>query len=126
MSHSIQSFKDRELNPDKPVKVYRCLTRKGTVFSVQQGGVVIGHTSELTLRDVTFKINHAGKLRAVRSGQRNVHAFVYGMIADLNRDLKRRISYFPFNDKGFYFVDTEDEITEAKEVTFTEFGLWSC
>ncbi len=117
-------FKDRTLNLEETVKIYRCLHRKGTVFSIQQNGKVIGHSSNISLQNVSFTVNPSGKRRAIQTGQRNVHAFVRGIICPFNNQTGRRISYDPFNSKGFYFVDDEKEVLNLAQVTFNSQGLW--
>ncbi len=124
MSYTIQPFKERTLNLEKPVRVYRCLNRKGTIFSVQQGSKVVGHTSNISLDNVDFKINQSGKTKAIKTKQRNVHAFVFGMVSEIKGTPSRKISYNPFLQNGFFFIDNKEEIKSAEKVCFNDQGLW--
>ena len=63
------------------VFVYFNLHRK--LFSVKalegpDKGKVIGHTTYLWLKDVTFKVSEAGRQRVLREKRKNVHAGVVG------------------------------------------------
>lgn len=124
MPYTIDPFKERTLNLEKPVRVYRCLNRKGTIFSVQQEGKVIGHTSNLSLEDVEFKINQSGKRKTISTKQRNVHAFVCGMVSETKGIPSRKISYNPFLENGFYFIDNKKEVESVEKVCFNNQGLW--
>ena len=124
MPYTINPFKGRTLNLEKPVRVYRCLNRKGTIFSVQQGGKVIGHTSDISLENVEFKINQSGKTKAINTKQRNVHAFVCGMISEIKGIPSRKISYNPFLENGFYFTDNKEDVKNVEKVCFNNQGLW--
>jgi hypothetical protein len=107
-------YKNRLLNPDKPVKVYRCLNRKGHVFSIQQNGYVVGHTTDVVINNAVFKINEKGKKRAIEEKVRNVHAFIVGNVEKTcsgNGELKK-ISYNPFSDMGFYYISTQKEVED--------------
>ena len=41
-------------------------------------GLVIGHASEIHLEDAKFKVNESGRQRVIKTGQKNVHAYVQG------------------------------------------------
>jgi hypothetical protein len=77
---NVTPFKNRELDRNKAVDLYRCLNRKGFVFSLRQNGRVVGHTDDITLANVEFKVNTAGHKRYLREKQRNVHAFARGFV----------------------------------------------
>ena len=66
------------------VAVYRNL-HKGC-FSVQHRGRVIAHVAEIALEDVEFRVSQAGRARVLREGRKNVHAKVWGTIADFRDD----------------------------------------
>ena len=101
---NFKSFKNRELDINKPVEIYRCLNRKGKIFSVRQSGKVIGHTEYFVLTDCELVVNSAGKRRAVETQTRNVHAFIRGTWAgeeDVKLMFSYILSYNPFDSKGF-------------------------
>lgn len=123
----ISSYRGRSLDPTKPVKIYRCLNRTGKTFSVMQDGLVVGHVQNISLRDVKFKVNRSGKARCLETGQRNVHAFVEGVITDKSvspSGVRARVSYSPFSEKGFILSGTTMEVNSAKLLTIKNGKLW--
>lgn len=120
ISYNITPYKGRTINFSKKVRVYRCLTRKGCVYSIQQGGKVVAHTSDLILRDVNFKINRSGKKRAIETGIRNVHAMIDGYIDNTLQDTEvvGTLKYYPFCEDNF--MCNGKEITSCEVVTINE------
>lgn len=100
---------------EKPVEIYRCLTRKGHVFSVRQNGLVVGHTSNFCIKDCEYFINKSGKDRAINTGQRNVHAYVKGYISDTDKNIVNyytfELKYDPFSKGGFFYKVAEKTTT---------------
>lgn len=58
------------------VDVYRNLTRRA--WSVRVAGRVVGHVPAIALRDVTLRSSNAARLRCLRLGVRDVHAWARG------------------------------------------------
>ena len=139
LGNKITSFKNREINFDKPVKVYRNLTRKGKIYSIQQNGLVVGHGTCITMSNCKFKVNPSGKKRALETGIRNVHAYIEGNIAlkgvmgttaqeaeERNDQLPAKITYYPFDKKGFVCKNlTIDpyEVKGAMGVIINKYGV---
>ncbi len=120
-------FKERTLNFDEPVKMYRCLNRKGVVFSIWQNGKVIGHTSDLMLEGAEFKVSKSGQKRARESKTRNVHAFVTGSVISnqIEKQTKKgKVKYNPFLNDFFYIEGSDDIIEKANRAYFTNEGLF--
>jgi|TARA_R110000851_G_scaffold319347_1_gene483664 hypothetical protein len=123
----IESFKGRGIDTDLPVKIYRCLNRKGVVFSVQQKGKVIGHTSDFTLFNAVFKISKSGQKRARESSVRNVHAFAVGSAigSSIGEQKKReRVKYNPFLNDFFYIEGSEGIVEKVDRLHFSSEGLF--
>ena len=123
----ITSFKNRKINPKKPVKIYRCLNRSGVVYSIQQNGLVVAHGNEFNLINAKFLVSEAGRLATVKSQVKRVHAFVKGYIC-INPKNKHnvKVSYNPYKFPLFY-VSNGKELTfvkETKEVAFTYKGVF--
>lgn len=80
----IKPFKERKLRRDEPIWVYRNLSypQDGVWYSIMQRGLVIGHTQIVDLRKCTFKVRESGRQKVIRTGVKNVHAYVVGTIAD--------------------------------------------
>lgn len=122
---NIISYKNRVLDKTKPIKIYRCLTRKGKWYSIQQKGLVVAHTTNIKLRDIEFKINLKGKERAIKEQTRNVHAYIVGYYTE-NKQIKiktNKITYNPFKNKGFYRIDNNQEINNAKFCIINQKGV---
>ena len=87
------------------VRVYRNL-RNG-LMSVQayvgKKWLVVGHVESLLLYDAEFKVSEAGRKRVIEQKRKNVHAFVYGELADINTDvvLPTKAFYNPYKYKTF-------------------------
>ena len=77
----ITPYKGRTLDESKPVHVYRNLGNAAKErYSIRQGGLVVGHTAEITLADCKFKVSEAGRNKVLREGRKNVHAYIKGRL----------------------------------------------
>ena len=82
MLSTIEPYKGRTVDMKRRVEVYRNLTKKGAMiwYSVRQGGLVIGHSRSIHLKNCYFTVNESGRQRVIDTGHKNVHAFVTGFI----------------------------------------------
>lgn len=96
--------------------IYRNLKTKG--FSVRYKGRVIEHIISAVATGVTFVVNRAGRQKAIRTKQRNVHAFVacskYTPVHSVNVSDLCVVSYNPF--KADYFESNGTMVYEATQV----------
>ena len=93
-------YRNRTINPDKPVKVYWNLHLD--CYSVQQSGKVVAHADQVELRDVKFRVSQSGRQRVLRERKKNVHAFVVGHIDDaLDRYWSVKVIYNPYKYDSF-------------------------
>jgi hypothetical protein len=87
------------------VRVYRNL--KNGLMSVQAkingSWLVVGHVESLLLYDAVFKVSQAGRKRVIEQKRKNVHAFVYGELADIDTDvvLPTKAFYNPYKYQTF-------------------------
>ena len=72
------SYKDRTIDPNKPVRVYRNLHKNS--FSVVQGGLVVAHADQLCLRDAKPFVSEIGRERVINSKRKEVHAWIEGYL----------------------------------------------
>ena len=121
----ITPFKGRTINIDKPIIVYRNLTREGKVYSIKQGSLVVAHTTAICIREPEFIVSPSGKRRALKEMRRNVHAYIKGMYdtdgmgtSAHNNDLPAHIKYKPFNKLGFYCDNLTTKPFEVIGATF--------
>ncbi|WP_342110737.1 hypothetical protein [Methylobacterium sp. SI9] len=59
------------------VEAYRNLTRRS--WSVRAGGRVVGHVPAIALAGVRLRASEAARLRCLRTGSRDVHAWARGL-----------------------------------------------
>jgi hypothetical protein len=107
------------------VHVYYNLNRK--CFSVQQktkkGWRLSFHTDELTLENAVFRVYEKGRQRVLKSGHKNVHAFLLGKISKSQFDSTLRVRYNPFKAAHFFLEDGQ-AIHRAKRVKLTRSGVF--
>lgn len=99
----------------KKVRVYYNLHKK--CLSVQhrtpEGWRVLEHTSDIKLKDVTFKVSKAGRARVLREGRKNVHAFVEGTLVD-TCSTSVRVTYNPYLYDSFVVESSKRPVYAAK------------
>jgi len=122
--NEIHSFKERTIDTDQPIQVYRNLHKKGVWYSIKQNGLVVAHSTALCIREPEFVINSYGKQKAIETGIRNVHAFIIGYYETSGmgttakkNDLPIKIKYNPFKSFGFYH-EFGNQIKEVKKARF--------
>lgn len=125
----ILGFRGRRARTGDIVKVHRNLAdTDGTeVWSILSGGLVVGHADTLVLRDVEFRVSPSGHSRALRTRQRNVHAFAVGRLAAEGEPVRSDtgVHYNPFLAASFT-DDTGEAILSAAKVLFDRDGhVWA-
>ena len=96
------------------VKVYYNLHKH--CLSVQHRGKVVAHVQHITLSDVHFRVNEAGRQRVLRTNQKNVHAFIIGVVSqsvDCSTYTNIEVAYNPRLYKQFINRVTKEEIYGA-------------
>lgn len=128
-------------------KIYRNLNNGLLSLLECKTHLVSGHASRIVVKNARLIINASGKLKALQTGQRNVHAFVEGEIvyttglqpfrgrlvevegvsqSSLPPTSERlRVLYNPFKNLGFHFLDGDKtvEIWEASYVDIHSTGV---
>lgn len=125
---SLVPFKGRDPYSAATVFVYRNLhTSKWSVLAADgpYAGQVVGHADHLVVEFARWRVNPAGRLRAMTTGQRNVHAGVYGVLADREPvDVSwERVSYNPFRAGHFHLSDIGPEGSRVDSTRFAMFGI---
>lgn len=112
-----------ESNIGKRVMVYYNLHKK--TFSIQYKGLVIAHADYVKLNNVEFRVRQGGKEKVRSEMSKNVHAFVIGDLVDFkpypSTDIpspssSKSITYDPYKYDSFVYRDTEEPVTNAREV----------
>ncbi|TXN04858.1 hypothetical protein FV242_05750 [Methylobacterium sp. WL64] len=55
------------------------------LWSVREGGRVVAHVEAIALADVVFRASEASRLRCLRTGARDVHAWAAGTVTEVPR-----------------------------------------
>lgn len=92
------------------------------IWSVRQGGLVIARRSSLVLEACRFHAGESARLRVLRTGDRDVHAWIVGTLSDGPRPPSAvRVGYRP-SEPGFRRRDTDAIVTHASLVAFEPDG----
>lgn len=85
------------------VEIYRNLTR--AAWSVRVAGRVVGHVRAFALRDVVLRSSNAARLRCLRLGTRDVHAWARGIPTDAARPPEATRFRYRLAEPGFRLAD---------------------
>lgn len=132
----IKPYKNRKIDFDQEVRVYRCLPRKGKIYSIWQNGLVVGHTTHLSMTNCKFIVSEKGNMRCKTTNTRNVHAYIEGKISKFGTmgvdalskysTLPAIVIYNPFEDSSFMIKNlTVDplKLTGARGVIINHDGV---
>lgn len=75
-------------------------------FSIKRKGEKIVHSNDFWMAECSCKIWKSGREKAIKTGIKNVHAFISGiMVKKVRLNLKKvELKYSPFNGiNGFYY-----------------------
>lgn len=111
----MKTYKNRQIDPSKPVYVYRNLHKK--CWSVKQGGVVVGHTEELALKDCVCMVNEKGRQKVLKTGVKNVHAYIKGYVTRPRSKYNHFIHYNPKSLDSFYIHTNNGKKTKIKSLS---------
>ena len=141
LGNKIIPYKNRKINIEENVYVYRNLNRNGKVYSIKQKGLVVGHTTCLAMINIEFFVNKSGQKRARQNKKRNVHAYIVGKIAlngilgynaenseKFNNQLPAKIEYNPYKYDYFVctnLVSTPLKINIALGVIINKYGVFA-
>lgn len=103
------------------VDVYKNL-HKG-LLSVRHKGKVIAHVEEISLIDVCFAVQPAGRAKVLAEQRKNVHACVRGYIAKEQMTGSKKITYNPYI-AGYFRDEMESPIYESKTAKVTLRGIF--
>lgn len=94
------SFKNRTLDPSKPIRAYRNLHRDS--FSVVQDGLVVAHMDRLCIRNAKPHVNESGRQKVIQTRRKLVHAWIEGYICEEYPPKNRReVKYNPYKYSKF-------------------------
>ena len=91
--------------------MYRNVMR--ACWSIRRGGRIVAHEQRVVLKSCILRVRESGRCRAVRQGQRNVHAWVEGSPCDSADGELVEIGYNPFLASTFTIRPGVDPVHEA-------------
>jgi hypothetical protein len=96
----IKSYKNRRLDATKPIKIFRNLTKKGIWYSIQQAGLTVAHSTDITICEAKFYVNEKARLRVVKNKRKEFHAYIEGMV--INKVISGlQVKYNPYLHNSF-------------------------
>lgn len=121
----MKSYKNRLIDYERPVQIYRCLTRKGKIYSIRQFGKVVAHTEQFILKDVDLVVKPKAKARVIKTGTREVHAWLEGILIQSLRLISFgwKLAYLPFQHERF-FSSKLGYIDKASQVYTSEGNIY--
>lgn len=114
-------FKNRVIDKDKPVHVYRNLNAKWRCFSIQQNNLVVAHADGFIIKNVKARVSESGRQRVIKEKQKNVHAKLIGeFVGEKDIDVSNldEIFYDPYTTESFINKTTGEPIYEIRETYF--------
>ena len=114
-----------ELRTGDRIEVYRNLHKD--CFSIRKNGLVVGYIyddEKLSMKDVKFAVQPAGRVKVLRERKKNVHAFVRGIYTAPSESMEAwqyRATYNPYKMDSFFttFGGNTTPIYTAKRVTLS-------
>lgn len=136
--NKILPYKNRLINYDKPVFIYRNLHchASNCLYSISQNSLIVGHTGLILLQKCQFNVSQKGRERVLREQRKNVHARIKGFIAesgmgveaeDKDLILPAKISYNPYTDESFICKNLTDKpfrVNKAECIILNSFGVF--
>ena len=126
------------------VSVYRNLHNGLISIKSASSGLVLGHAKSVDIAWADFVVNEAGRQRVLKDRQKNVHAYVKGLLLNTIgfKPYKGRslgpvygaldtihkvtiVSYNPYKAPHFVIKGTSDKVTKASLCTVSHDGTIS-
>jgi len=102
------------------VKCYRNLNKKCFSIVDRKTGRVFKHQFHVVIKDASFRVSEAGRQRVLKTGHKNVHAYVFGELLETNfgfPDLAPHEAYYnPRKTKTFLDKETNEPVERAAMV----------
>lgn len=124
MVNNIIPFKNRVIDYEKPVRVFRNLNKSGRWYSIRQKNKTVAHTNNLLLGDCTLVVNEKTRERVRKTKKKEVHAFVQGYISyaqDLTK-MNFKLEYNPFTNDNFILTLEGSLISHCNKIKLVSFN----
>jgi hypothetical protein len=103
------------------------------VISLKVPGEKIRYVSHAVLRNARFHVSEKGRQRCLKTGQRNVHAWVVGELLPLPKVFRpstyldhdsRQAVYDPWKGDSFVDLLTKESVYEASRIVMMQDRVW--
>ena len=124
--NEVFSYRGRQISLDKPIQVYRNLTKK--CYSIRQNGKVVAHAQKLCISNAKFIVNEKGRDRVRKTGRKEVHAVIQGLYetsgmgTTASKELKLAVKYNPIREDYFTCYNLVDKPVIVKSALFVICG----
>lgn len=118
---NITLYKERTINYDKQVQIYRNLSNKDFLWSIRQNGKIVGHSNAISLTVGIFHVNHGIQQKVRETKRKRVHAWVRGFLEKSSRFIPKdavQIVYDPYTHWQFMDTRTGCEVFYRHRVVF--------
>ena len=124
------------------VSIYRNLHNGLISIKSASSGLVLGHAQSVDVAWADFVVNESGRQRVLRDKQKNVHAYVKGLLLNTSgfKPYKGRsigpvygaldtihkvtvVSYNPYKAPHFVIKGTSDKVSKASLCTVSHDGI---
>jgi len=124
------------------VSIYRNLHNGLISIKSASSGLVLGHAQSVDIAWADFVVNEAGRQRVLKDRQKNVHAYVKGLLLNTRgfKSYKGRslgpvygaldtihkvtiVSYNPYKAPHFVIKGTSDKVNKASLCTVSHDGI---
>lgn len=108
------------------IDVYKNLHKDIWSVRNRSTGKVIAHKKLVHVMDASFVVQPSGRKKVLDEKRKNVHAFVRGNLStQITKTLYwRPVTYNPYKADYFYYKDTGEKVTSAKQALLNEDGVW--
>jgi hypothetical protein len=126
--NTVTPYKGREIHSATIVFVYRNLHRNEWSIRAADGphkGQIIGHATHLVIEFARWRVNEIGRQRVIRDKAKNVHAGVFGMLADTEpTDVAwERVTYNPYRTNHFHLADMDPDDSVVTSTRYAMFDI---
>lgn len=128
LANAITPFKGRDPHSATTVFVFRNLHVAMWSIIANDGphkSLVVGHAKHVVLDFARWRVNQTGRQRVLREKVKNVHAGVYGLLADIEPVEVdwQRVTYNPYATNHFHLADMDASASSVESSRYAMFDM---
>lgn len=107
------------------VRAYRNLNKNMMSIRSDEGitkGLVIAHAHNVSMVDVTFKVNEKTRQKVCEQRQKQVHAFVCGTLVAMEGDMTKNHPHWPESVHSFDYSLSKKDMVKYHEYKFFNYS----